>query len=142
MRQFLEKNPHHKIQKGAIPEEGTEAFQNLADLCASYQESIVKALALKASFALKQALEISQKKHLPFVIGGGVACNSRLRSALKEEFQETYFVEPKFCTDNGAMIANYALRNAKDAASFPECLSLDAKSSFIQKTKLGRKPTS
>ena len=142
MRQFLEKNPHHKVIDGNMPEEGTEAFQNLANLCASYQESIIKALALKASFAMKAALEISKKEHLAFVIGGGVACNSRLRTVLKEKFKETYFVEPKFCTDNGAMIANFALRNAKNAINFPECLSLDAKSSFIQKTKLGRKLTS
>jgi len=142
MRQFLEKNPHHKVKDGALPEEGTEAFKNLADLCASYQECIVRALALKASFALKKALELSKKEKLSFVVGGGVACNSRLRAVLKEKFEETYFVEPKFCTDNGAMIANFALRNSNDAASFPECLSLDAKSNFIQKTKIGRKPRS
>ncbi len=142
MRQFLEKNPHHKVQDGVLPEEGTEAFKNLADLCASYQECIVKALALKAGFAMKKALELSKKDKLSFVVGGGVACNSRLRTVLKEKFEETYFVEPKFCTDNGAMIANFALRNSNDATSFPECLSLDAKSSFIQKTKIVRKPRS
>jgi len=142
MRQFLEKNPHHKVQDGKLPEEGTEAFKNLADLCASYQECIVKALALKARFAMEKALEISKKDRLSFVVGGGVACNSRLRTALKEKFKDTYFVEPKFCTDNGAMIANFALRNSNDATNFPECLSLDAKSSFIQKTKISRKQSS
>ncbi|MDC0253827.1 tRNA (adenosine(37)-N6)-threonylcarbamoyltransferase complex transferase subunit TsaD [Bacteriovoracales bacterium] len=139
MRQFLENNPEHILKDKTIPEEGTPERKNLADLCASYQEAIVKALALKAKFAMEKALSLSGEKSLQLVVGGGVACNSRLRTSLKEKFIETYFVEPKFCTDNGAMIANFALRNFESAVAFPECLSLDAKSSFIKKTRIVRK---
>jgi N6-L-threonylcarbamoyladenine synthase len=43
------------------------------------------------------------------VLSGGVAANSRLREKMKEkagaENIETFFPAPKFCTDNGAMIA-------------------------------------
>jgi N6-L-threonylcarbamoyladenine synthase len=43
------------------------------------------------------------------VLAGGVAANSRLREKLQEradaEAIEVSFPSPKFCTDNGAMIA-------------------------------------
>jgi len=43
------------------------------------------------------------------VLAGGVAANSRLREKMTEkadaEGLKVYFPSPKFCTDNGAMIA-------------------------------------
>src|SRR5438094_7208609 len=43
------------------------------------------------------------------VLAGGVAANSRLREKMKEKADadaiEVFFPSPKFCTDNGAMIA-------------------------------------
>ena len=43
------------------------------------------------------------------VLSGGVAANSRLRASMKEkadaEGLQVFFPAPKFCTDNGAMIA-------------------------------------
>jgi len=110
----------------------------LNDICASYQKSIVDALVLKGRFAL----EIAEKKiggSIPVVIGGGVACNSKLRSEYQKHFSEVYMVAPKFCTDNGGMIANYALRRFEDGVPFPECLSLDAKSRFISKGDMLKK---
>ena len=58
------------------------------------------------------------------MLGGGVACNSRLRQVLKDNFSNVSLVEPKFCTDNGAMIANYASRTPANRISFPESLKL------------------
>ena len=135
MRQFIIDHPEYALKESSLPEKGTQARANLANLCASYQEAIVKALVLKATFALEKAITISEKNDLQLVVGGGVACNSRLRSVLQDKFKDSFFVEPKFCTDNGAMIANFALRNWEHAVPFPEGLSLDAKSSFIKKTK-------
>ena len=48
-------------------------------------------------------------------VGGGVACNSRLREKLaragqRERFS-TYFPPLRLCTDNAAMIAGLAYRN-------------------------------
>ena len=107
---------------------------NLNDVCASYQHAIVTALLKKC----KKALSITGIKDIPIVIGGGVACNSYLRKTFIKEFNKTntvHFVAPQFCTDNGAMIANYALRTFEDAVSFPECLGIDARGNFLQKTK-------
>ncbi|EQC47392.1 tRNA (adenosine(37)-N6)-threonylcarbamoyltransferase complex transferase subunit TsaD [Bacteriovorax sp. Seq25_V] len=126
LRQFLENNPELYV----TDENRDNLTQAHLDVCASYQEAIVKALKLKLKYALKK---VGAK--LPIVVGGGVACNSRLRSALNESFQNVHFVEPKFCTDNGAMIANYALRIQGDAIEYPETLNLDARSRFISKNK-------
>jgi N6-L-threonylcarbamoyladenine synthase len=105
----------------------------MEDVCASYQEAIVSALTLK----LKKAIEISQSEQLPIVVGGGVACNSRLRSAILAECDShknnVYFVSPKYCTDNGAMIAHYGLRTLNEAIPFPDCLALDARGQFVSK---------
>ena len=48
-------------------------------------------------------------------------------------FKNVFCVEPKFCTDNGAMIANMALRTIEQQVNFPECLNLDATSTNINK---------
>jgi N6-L-threonylcarbamoyladenine synthase len=113
IRVFLEKNP--------------EALLN--DICASYQEAIVKTLDVK----MKEVIELHHLESLPIVIGGGVACNSRLRTRFRQNYKDVYFVEPKFCTDNAAMIANWALRSKASMVAFPECLGLDAKSRLIDK---------
>ncbi len=42
---------------------------------------------------------------MPLVVGGGVAASRFLRNKLKEVFSDVYFVPPKWCTDNGVMIA-------------------------------------
>jgi N6-L-threonylcarbamoyladenine synthase len=99
------------------------------DVCASYQYAIVEALSRK----LQKAIEKSGMKNPPIVVGGGVACNSFLRKTLEANYSNVNFVTPKFCTDNGAMIANYALRTFNDSIPFPECLKLDARGQFVSK---------
>jgi len=103
--------------------------QIVYDVCASYQNAITEALILKAKIAIKQ----SNSQKLPIVVGGGVACNSHLRTCFKKEFSNPNFVSPKFCTDNGAMIANYALRVPELVLAYPDNLVLDAKGRFLQK---------
>lgn len=103
--------------------------QSHFDLCASYQECIIQTLLQKTK---KQLLKIPNS--IPIVVGGGVACNSRLREVFQESFQSVSFVSPPFCTDNAAMIANFALINSKDAAIFPHSLSLKAQNRFIEKS--------
>lgn len=104
----------------------------LEDVCASYQYAIVEALSRK----LQVALDIAFKHtgyDLPIVVGGGVACNSALRNTLNKKFSNVHFVAPKYCTDNGAMIAHYALRTYHQALPFPDCLLLDARGQFVSK---------
>ncbi len=105
---------------------------NLKDICASYQQAIVEALKKKMKFALNKALLISGKKELPIVVGGGVAANQKLREVLEKSFHNVNFVKFSFCTDNGAMIANYALRRSADAIPYPKCLQIDAFDKFIK----------
>lgn len=75
----------------------------LADIGAAFQESVVDVLVDKAILALKQ------KKASALVLGGGVACNRRLRDRMREragaEGASVYVPRPEYCTDNGAMIA-------------------------------------
>lgn len=115
LRNFIEQNPIGSFK--------------MEDVCASYQHAIVEALSRK----LKKAQEIANAHNLPIVVGGGVACNSNLRATLKKNYSNVHIVAPKFCTDNGAMIANYALRTFHHAIEFPECLKLDARGQFVSK---------
>lgn len=76
--------------------------ENLNDICASVQKTIVDILLINVKKALKQE-NISQ-----IAIAGGVSANSELRKRLLELEKENYEVFiPKFeyCTDNAGMIA-------------------------------------
>lgn len=82
-------------------------FNNTEDLCASFQETVACALALKVSYAIEKFSEYSINKQ--FVVSGGVASNLCIRdklsqAAAKHGFQ-TFFPPVKLCTDNAAMIA-------------------------------------
>lgn len=98
---------------------------------ASYQHAIAAALSLKLKFALQKVSTDYQ-----VVLGGGVACNSYIRKFLAEKYPKVdfKFVTPKYCTDNGAMIANLAYRQRDQAIQFPDCLKIDARGRFISKT--------
>ncbi|MBT3235869.1 MAG: tRNA (adenosine(37)-N6)-threonylcarbamoyltransferase complex transferase subunit TsaD [Bdellovibrionales bacterium] len=104
-------------------------------LVASYQHGIISALILKLKFAVKQAIKISGRDDLPIVVGGGVACNSLLRQVITDDYPNSNLVNPSYCTDNGAMVANYALRIKGQADLFPQSLELDAASRFINKKR-------
>ncbi|NOT78783.1 MAG: tRNA (adenosine(37)-N6)-threonylcarbamoyltransferase complex transferase subunit TsaD [Bacteriovoracaceae bacterium] len=114
LRNFIEKSDH---------------TYKMEDVCASYQHAIIEALARK----LKVAQNMSKMENFPIVVGGGVACNSYLRTTLLREFKNVHFVEPKYCTDNGAMIANYGLRTYQNFIPYPDCLALDARGQFVSK---------
>jgi N6-L-threonylcarbamoyladenine synthase len=84
------------IAESALPQEWLDAI-------ASYQEAIVDALVRKSMWAVK-AFDVKT-----LVLCGGVACNSRLREAMGEAANcELRIAPPKYCTDNGAMIAGLA----------------------------------
>ncbi len=77
--------------------------ENMADICASYQYTIIQSLTKKLILATKN-LNIKE-----ITIAGGVSANSGLRdelSILAKKHQWNLFI-PKFefCTDNAAMIA-------------------------------------
>ena len=93
---------------------GEEAEPRKADLAASYQRAIVRALVERTRAAAE---------HLGagrIAIVGGVAANSELRAALPEATAAPL----ELCTDNAAMIAS-AARYA-DPIPYPSYLALDA----------------
>jgi N6-L-threonylcarbamoyladenine synthase len=96
----------------------TEAGKRRADLAASYQSAIVDALSRRAAAALeRERLE-------RLAIGGGVAANSELRTAVQELGVPVWVPPLELCTDNAAMIAGAA--RFLTPLPYPEYLSLDA----------------
>jgi N6-L-threonylcarbamoyladenine synthase len=77
--------------------------ENLEDICASVQHSIINILMKK----LKKAVEQTGIRNV--CIAGGVSANSGLRKAITENGKkygwETYIPSFEYCTDNAAMIA-------------------------------------
>lgn len=91
-----------KIQNG-VGESPDFIRNNLHDLCASIQHSIVQILLQKLELAIAQT-GITQ-----VAIAGGVSANSYLRNQLKalaaENSYDLYIPKFEYCTDNAAMIA-------------------------------------
>lgn len=111
-----------------------EIKAELPHLCASYQEAIVQTLRIKAEEIIEKILNRNVKTFdVPIVIGGGVACNSRLKEIMQEKFKNVHVVKPLYCTDNAGMVAHWASRVPELAVNFPECLGLDAQSRFVEK---------
>ncbi len=77
--------------------------ENLADICASIQYTLVKVLLNK----LRRAAQEQQIREI--AIAGGVSANSGLRAALHQmaerEGWQVYVPAFQYCTDNAAMIA-------------------------------------
>jgi N6-L-threonylcarbamoyladenine synthase len=114
--------------------EASEIQTELPHLCAGYQEAIVQSLRVKTEEIIEKILEKKVKTfETSIVLGGGVACNSRLRAVMQKHFKNVHFVKPMFCTDNAGMVANWASRVPELSVNFPECLSLDAQSRFVEK---------
>jgi N6-L-threonylcarbamoyladenine synthase len=91
-----------------------ELERRRADLAASYQRAIVRALVAR----VREAAEQAGRDRVAIV--GGVAANSELRASLPDAAQAPLAL----CTDNAAMIAS-AARFAKPLA-YPAYLALDA----------------
>jgi N6-L-threonylcarbamoyladenine synthase len=89
-----------------------------ADLAASYQRAIVEALVTR----VEQALEREGLERL--AIGGGVAANSELRSAVRALGSPVWVPPMELCTDNAAMIAGAA--RFLEPLPYPDYLALDA----------------
>ena len=134
LRVFLEKNPEILDLRPTDFSSKVEASQDFYDVCASYQKAISSALKLKLKYAVRIATEKYQAPKEPtIVVGGGVACNSEIRSDLKSKYKDIHFVAPQFCTDNGAMIANFGKIHFDQSVKYPDSLKLDARGRFINK---------
>jgi N6-L-threonylcarbamoyladenine synthase len=101
----------YEVRKGSLEE-------RRADLAASYQHAIVRALAQRT---LQAAEELGADR---IAIVGGVAANSELRAALPEAVAPPL----ELCTDNAAMIASAA--RFVESIPPPGYLALDAYASI------------
>jgi N6-L-threonylcarbamoyladenine synthase len=93
---------------------GEEAEARKADLAASYQRAIVRALVERTGAA---AAELGHER---VAVVGGVAANSELRESLPG----ASFAPLALCTDNAAMIASAARYGGR--LPYPRYLDLDA----------------
>ena len=113
---FLQKQSHEFIQ------------ENLNDLCASVQFTIIEILLKK----LKKAMQETGIKEV--CIAGGVSANSGLRKAMEQLGKDTHsaIFLPKFeyCTDNAAMIAITAHFKYIAGSFEPMTTSASARSSW------------
>ena len=91
-----------------------ETARRRADLAASYQRAIIRALVGRTREAAERT------RHERIAIVGGVAANSELRASLPEAVAAPL----PLCTDNAAMIASAA--RYSEVLRYPEYLSLDA----------------
>ncbi len=84
-------------------EAGDASEQTRADVALAFQQAVVETLTIKCRRALKQCGLNS------LVIAGGVSANQALRQSLEKMLGElkgkVFYARPRFCTDNGAMIA-------------------------------------
>jgi N6-L-threonylcarbamoyladenine synthase len=83
--------------------------EDLADLAASFQAAVARALCDRTKNALNDSIAHLPEGERRLVVAGGVAANATLRAALRRTAAEAGFdliVPPaRLCTDNGAMIA-------------------------------------
>ncbi|QJE95534.1 tRNA (adenosine(37)-N6)-threonylcarbamoyltransferase complex transferase subunit TsaD [Luteolibacter luteus] len=105
------------------PESGTPLREDLADLCASFQEAVIDVLVTKT---LRAARHAGRKT---IALSGGVSLNKTLRSAFEEACRREGITlataTPGLCTDNAAMIAFAALLHAFEGKTSPLDADID-----------------
>jgi len=99
---YIEKDPKAYVDKSS---------PTVANLCASFQKAVVHQLTHR----VHKALDIGSFNSV--LLGGGVACNSELRSAFKNLGEKrdipVFLTKPSLSTDNAAMIAAEGLRQSR-----------------------------
>jgi N6-L-threonylcarbamoyladenine synthase len=89
------------------------AASRKADIAAAFQAAVIDVLVAKSL----RALQVTGMSSL--VVAGGVGANSALRTRLTAAVAagnaNVWFPEPRYCTDNGAMIAMAAAMRLGDA---------------------------
>ena len=97
--------------------------QGKADIAFAFEDAVVQTFIIKCRRALQQTgLDT-------LVIAGGVSANLALRAGLQtmveKERAQLFYAQPRFCTDNGAMIAYAGCQRL--VAGETDSLALDVK---------------
>jgi N6-L-threonylcarbamoyladenine synthase len=105
------------------PETGTARPEELADLCASFQEAVIEVLVTKTIRAAKHAGRDI------IALSGGVSLNKTLRAAFQAACRKNGLTlataTPGLCTDNAAMIAFAGLLRAFEGHASPLDADID-----------------
>ncbi len=113
-----------------LPKINTVDDQAINDVCASFQEAVVEVLVEKT---IRASAERNEKL---IAVSGGVSCNSRLRERFTERCAEAgldlLLSEPRFTTDNAAMIGFAALQRWKAGFTSPLEVDVDPNLSLVQ----------
>ena len=97
-----------------------------ADICASFQSAVCDVIEFKINQALKKIKNLNIN-HI--VVSGGVASNSSIKNVLLKVSNKNNMnfsvASPKYCTDNGVMIAyageqNFLLRRRSNFDAIPK----------------------
>ncbi|AUC60963.1 N6-L-threonylcarbamoyladenine synthase TsaD [Cyanobacterium sp. HL-69] len=111
-----------------LKEEMGEENLPIADLCASFQITVAKALTKRA---VRACLDLGLDT---IAVGGGVAANSGLRDCLQSACQEhgltVYFPPLKYCTDNAAMIGCAAAEHFNNQGRSPLNIEVSSRMSI------------
>lgn len=91
-----------------------KSIEEKANIARAFEDSVVDILLIKTKKALKQ------KKWKNLIIAGGVSANLYLRKQAEKMVSrifngKVFYSSPKFCTDNGAMIAYLGTLRYKEA---------------------------
>lgn len=109
---YLKKRP---MANGQWPVKERKDYRLKCDIAASFQEAAIDTLIKKALLAAKLT-KINQ-----IAIGGGVACNRRLREKFKQAEKsgriKVYFPHQGLCMDNAAMVAGLGFQLYKKGYS-------------------------
>jgi N6-L-threonylcarbamoyladenine synthase len=119
----------YHVQKNFRTAQAKLTKLEVADICASFQESALNVLVEKSFLACKI------KKAKTLVVGGGVAANTKLRDKFKhragQDKIDLIFPAKEFCMDNAAMIAGLGFWLHKKSGRAP----LDLNVKLAERTK-------
>jgi N6-L-threonylcarbamoyladenine synthase len=103
--------------------EGEEISQEIKDLCAAFQDTVVRSLLRSVE---RLAGELYPRT---LIVAGGVACNGYLRQAAENLGKElnlpVYFPSKHLSTDNAAMIAAAGYFHLKNGEQSPLTMTAD-----------------
>jgi N6-L-threonylcarbamoyladenine synthase len=121
----------HVLRRREASGEGPMTESEIADLCASFQRVVVKAL-------VDRVFEAARRHHARSIgVAGGVSANSRLREDLRAHGTAreipTFVPSLALATDNAAMIAAAGLRRFRAGMTASPDLNADASLSLGQR---------